>query len=209
LLLAGFKVEHYFGFPLRLSWARISSGEILFFGAQAQASLETKPTVKEDFRGNVLLEGGVPVFHGLVSGKVAFPGKDLPSGAILVVPAGEAPAPSLLKRAKGVLVEEGCPLDFLGVACQRLKIPALFQVRGAKNLSEGELVTLDTYQRKVYQGGGLAETLFLPFQGQGLSAARGYHLLRRLAGCLFSGETSGLSLEGLIDLLDKGWHEAL
>ncbi|WP_022852374.1 hypothetical protein [Thermodesulfatator atlanticus] len=192
-LIYSFILEHFFGFPLHLKWIKTKSGQILFYDVKVLKGIN--PEIAHE---KVLTEGGIVVYHGVVTGQLSLPKKYLLKDTILMIPKGEDIISVLSESIQGVLLEEGHPQDFIGHLCQQLKIPALCQVKGFRQLSEGAIVTLDTYHRKIYQGGSLEKPLFLPFQGKGIEAAKGYRRLRKLVELIFSEKSKEFSIEQLI-----------
>jgi len=134
----------------------------------------------------VLLSGeGEMAQQGVGSGPVfvAWEGRDMesfPTGAILVAHVSSPQYAAVLKRASGVITDIGSPLGHMATIAREYRVPTLLNAsRATMVLEEGEVVTLDAEQRKVYRG--LVRELRLhDFMRERIEEAYEYRLLRRM-----------------------------
>ena len=104
----------------------------------------------------VLLSGHVGS-PGVAAGPVfpLGPGRSLaevPPGVVLVVPRTTPELAPVLPRIAALLAEMGSATGHLTLVAREYGVPALVDVPDAAELPEGEVVTVDAYHGKVYQG---------------------------------------------------------
>ncbi len=77
---------------------------------------------------------------------------EVPPGVVLVVPRTTPELAPVLPRIAALLAETGSATGHLILVAREYGVPALVGARGAAGLPEGEMVTVDAYHGKVYQG---------------------------------------------------------
>ena len=77
---------------------------------------------------------------------------EVPPGVVLVVPRTTPELAPVLPRIAALLAEMGSATGHLTLVAREYGVPALVEARGAAALPEGEVVTVDAYHGKVYQG---------------------------------------------------------
>jgi pyruvate,water dikinase len=156
-------LEMHFGCPQDIEWAVLADGSIQILQSRPllipreQAGLAERP-VRPGPEQPPILEGGITASPGAACGPVFLVETTVdmlrfPPGAVLVA---RIPLPqwaALLSRAVAVVTEEGALTGHLAAVAREFKIPALMAAQGAgKILRQGELITVEADQRRIYAG---------------------------------------------------------
>ena len=152
-------LEAHCGCPHCVEWVKDGQGEIQVVQARHLPPADNFPRPPVDMAGTgalVLVSGhiGSP---GVAAGPVLHldPGESLaevPAGVVLVVPRTTPELAPVLPRIAALLVQMGSATGHLILVAREYGVPALVEVEGAAGLPEGEVVTVDAYHGKVYQG---------------------------------------------------------
>ncbi|MGB8992263.1 MAG: PEP/pyruvate-binding domain-containing protein [Desulfobaccales bacterium] len=153
-------LEGHCGCPHCVEWVKDDQGEIyvvqsrhLLSGTRAKACPDAAPEVAG---AEVLLSGdpgspGVaagPIFHLSPGGSLAA----VPQGVVLVAPQTTPELAPVLPRVAALLTEMGSATGHLALVAREYGVPALVDLKGAGDLPEGEVVTVDACYGKVYRG---------------------------------------------------------
>ena len=154
-------LEAHCGCPHCVEWVKDAQGDLLVVQARhllpADKAHRPPPDMAAAAAGvRVLLSGhiGSP---GVAAGPVFSlgPGRSLaevPDGVVLVVPRTTPELAPVLPRIAALLAEMGSATGHLTLVAREYGVPALVDAEGAAELPEGEVVTVDAYHGKVYQG---------------------------------------------------------
>jgi pyruvate,water dikinase len=154
-------LEAHCGCPHCVEWVKDVQGDIQVVQSRHLPPEDNsrRPPEDMDMAGagaQVLLRGyiGSP---GVAAGPVFTldPGKSLaevPSGVVLVVPRTTPELAPVLPRIAALLAEMGSATGHLILVAREYGVPALVEAGGAAELPAGEVVTVDAYHGKVYQG---------------------------------------------------------
>ncbi len=195
ILEVSFRLERYFRSPCRCLWLKDAQNKIWIY------HLEFLSGPLDFSSQSLIVKGGVPVHHGVVSAPASF----TPKGGLFLVPQKTC---SLLEKPlssiKGLVWAGGDLMGMEAAYLKRLGIPALFQASFLEEVSEGQWLCLDTYTQRLYQGGDLVLSFHMPFAGAGVEEIGGYRLLRRLWPFVFD-RSLRHSLVSILSLLEA--HE--
>jgi pyruvate,water dikinase len=152
-------LEAHCGCPHCVEWVKDGQGEIQVVQARHLPPADNFPRPPEDMAGTGAL--------GLVSGHTGSPGvaagpvlhlapgeslAEVPAGVVLVVSRTTPELAPVLPRIAALLVQMGSATGHLILVAREYGVPALVEVGGAAGLPAGEVVTVDAYHGKVYQG---------------------------------------------------------
>ncbi len=156
----GHRLEKIFGGPMDIEWVVDPAGKLWVVQArplilrQAAFDLRGQPEPSE----KPILEAGIPIQAGRVAGPTVcvtsdrLP-RDIPDGAILVLPVATPEIGALLPRLGGCIAETGNPAGHAASLLREWRVPSLFGVKNALRLLENHaLIGLDATQRKIYAG---------------------------------------------------------
>lgn len=157
------RIEDYYTLPQDIEWAVDPEGVIYILQCRPVQQMETPGGLQnEDSIGVdedvILVRGGVTASRGTAWGPVylADSGADIlkfPEGAILVVQQAHPRWASLLSRAAAVVTEQGGIAGHLACVAREFGVPALFGVKGVRDLLEsGKTVTVDAGGLIIYRG---------------------------------------------------------
>jgi pyruvate,water dikinase len=153
-------LEAHCGCPHCVEWVKDEQGDLLVVQSRhlppADNTRLPQDMAAAAAGAQVLLSGhiGSP---GVAAGPVFSMGfgrslTEAPPGVVLVVPRTTPELAPVLPRIAALLAETGSATGHLTLVAREYGVPALVEVRGAADLSEGEVVTVDAYHGKVYQG---------------------------------------------------------
>ena len=153
-------LEAHCGCPHCVEWVKDAQGDLLVVQSRhlLPANAGARPPqgmAEAAARARVLLSGHIgspgvaagPVFLG--SGRTL---AEVPAGVVLVVPRTTPELAPVLPRIAALLAEMGSATGHLTLVAREYGVPALVDAGGAAELPEGEVVTVDAYHGKVYQG---------------------------------------------------------
>jgi pyruvate, water dikinase len=100
--------------------------------------------------GRIASEGAAagPVFRLTAGRSLA----EVPPGVVLAAPRTTPQLAPVLPRVAALVTDVGAPTGHLALVAREYGVPALVDTAGAMALPEGEVVTVDAYQGKVYRG---------------------------------------------------------
>lgn len=154
-------LEAHCGCPHCVEWVKDDQGDIQVVQSRHLPPAGNSPRPPEDLAAAA---AGAQV---LVSGHIGSPGvaagpvlpldpglslAEVPAGVVLVVPRTAPKLASVLPRIAALLVEMGSATGHLILVAKEYGVPALVEAGGAAGLPAGEVVTVDAYHGKVYQG---------------------------------------------------------
>jgi pyruvate,water dikinase len=153
------RIEDYFGCPQDMEWTIDTEGTLWMLQARP-LRIEREDAVRPDVpKGTpLLLCGGEVVWGGRAVGAVhiARTREDedrLPTGALLVANQLLPDCVRFLPRVCGLIVERGSITGHAASIVREFRVPSLFGVEGALDkLVEGQVVSLDAANRRVYGG---------------------------------------------------------
>jgi pyruvate,water dikinase len=153
-------LEAHWGCPHCVEWVKDVRGDLLVVQCRHLPPVDRAPRppgMAEAAAGARVLLSGHPGSPGVAAGPVfpLGPGRSLaevPAGAVLVVPRTTPELAPVLPRIAALLAETGSATGHLSLVAREYGVPALLEALGAAALPEGEVVTLDAYHGKVYQG---------------------------------------------------------
>ena len=154
-------LEAHCGCPHCVEWVKDGQGDIQVVQSRHLPPADTSQRPPEDMAAaaagaQVLLSGYIgspgvaagPVFS-LESGESL---AEVPAGVVLVVRRTAPELAPVLPRIAALLVEMGSATGHLILVAREYGVPALVEVQGAAGLPAGEVVTVDAFHGKVYQG---------------------------------------------------------
>ncbi len=172
--LAGLAVsiENYCGRPQDIEWAIDHGGRIILLQCrpltmageevpeQETTALADEPSVNplKGFNYPILLRGQVTAGRGAGAGPVRVLRREADSlqfaeGEVMVIQQSLPGFAVLLSRAAAVIAEYGSISSHLANVAREYGVPALFGVEGAQaRLSDGQVVTVDADNLKIYEG---------------------------------------------------------
>ena len=154
-------LEAHSGCPYCVEWVKDEQGDLQVVQARQllPADKVGRPTqgMAEAAAGARVLLSGHVGSPGVAAGPVwpLTPGRSLaevPRGVVLVVPRTTPELAPVLPRIAALLAEMGSATGHLALVAREYGVPALVDVPGAAELPAGEVVTVDAYHGKVYQG---------------------------------------------------------
>jgi len=107
-----------------------------------------------DLKGEVALNG-FGISNGLGIGKVNVvrnAHSNFENGDVLVAESLNVELLPLIKKAKGVVVNEGGCLSNMGILCRELEVPVVVHENATSELRNGLIVSVDGYRGRVYRG---------------------------------------------------------
>ena len=161
------RIESHFGCPQDVEWALDEEGKLWVVQSRSLALADSGAMhLKARIRGNPILFGGCSVYPGRVSGKVHLVTdiKSLnatPQGAILFLRKASPEIIEVFPRISGLVAEWGNLTGHAAALLREFMIPSVFQLPGAfENLHNGDPVSLDAVQPRVYAGSHWPERNF-------------------------------------------------
>jgi pyruvate,water dikinase len=154
-------LEAHCGCPHCVEWVKDGQGDLQVVQSRHLPPADNSRRPPEDMAAaaagaQVLLSGNIGS-PGVAAGPVFSldPGRSLaevPPGVVLVVPRTTPELAPVLPRIAALLSESGSATGHLILVAREYGVPALVEAGGAAGLPEGEVVTVDAYHGKVYQG---------------------------------------------------------
>ncbi|MBM4300136.1 MAG: hypothetical protein FJ121_01180 [Deltaproteobacteria bacterium] len=154
-------LEAHGGCPHGVEWVKDAQGDLQVVQSRplppADNSRRPPQGMAEAAAGVRVLLGGHVGSPGVAAGPLFLMGPDrslaeVPPGVVLVVPRTTPELAPLLPRIAALLAEMGSATGHLTLVAREYGVPALVDALGAAELPEGEVVTVDAYHGKVYQG---------------------------------------------------------
>ena len=154
-------LEAHCGCPHCVEWVKDGQGDLLVVQSRhllpADKARRPPEGMAEAAAGAQVLLSGHTGSPGVAAGPVfrLGPGRSLaevPDGVVLVVPRTTPELAPVLPRIAALLAEMGSATGHLALVAREYGVPALVDAPGAAALPEGQVVTVDAYHGKVYQG---------------------------------------------------------
>jgi pyruvate,water dikinase len=149
-------IEDLYGCPQDIEWAK-EGDHIYIVQARPITTLKTKEAPTEDIKGVELLSG-LPASPGIGSGQteiILHPSEivKLKSGEVLVAEMTTPDFVPAMKRAAAIVTERGGRTCHAAIVSRELGVPCVVGVSNAtKVLEQKQLVTVDGFQGKIFQG---------------------------------------------------------
>jgi len=156
----GLAIEKYMGFPQDIEWAITEDGAVDILQARTlQVRDISRAPAGGAFEGmKLLMERGTTASKGQSAGEIALlKGEEdiekVREGAILVTREGFPKIVKISSLLRGIILERGNPLEHLACVAREYRIPMLVRATNAMEiLREGQVVTLDADEARVYEG---------------------------------------------------------
>jgi len=164
LVESALKLENHYGEPQDVEWA-VDENDKLYI-------LQTRPigVYRDDDTGDeekpreievdadLLFQGGDIAYRGVAHGPVFVLKNDadlskVPNGCILVTHRASPKIVSVMTRTKGIITDVGSSTGHMSTLAREFMIPTVVNTGNARDvLMTGMYVTLDSHNRKVYEG---------------------------------------------------------
>ncbi|MDI6853975.1 MAG: PEP/pyruvate-binding domain-containing protein [Deltaproteobacteria bacterium] len=156
-------LEDYFGYPQDVEWLKDEQGNLVIVQSRPLRLTEVRARLCRALAGvetdaEVLLREGLPASMGVAAGPVHFLKGDqdlaeIPAGAVLVAPRTKPILAPVVPRLAALVTDVGSPTGHLALIAREYGIPALVDTFNATALlPEGETVTVDAFNVRVYRG---------------------------------------------------------
>jgi pyruvate,water dikinase len=156
-------LEDYFGYPQDVEWLKDEQGNLVIVQSRPLRLTEVRPRLCRALAGvetdaEVLLKQGLAASLGVAAGPVHLLGGDqdlaeIPGGVVLVAPRTKPTLAPVVPRLAALVTDVGSPTGHLALIAREYGIPALVDTFNATALlAEGETVTVDTFNARVYRG---------------------------------------------------------
>ncbi len=155
------RLEAYYGPAQDIEWALSDEGRIVVLQCRPLQRQKTErtggPSDAPPAGHDVLLSGGSTASTGAGCGPVCVVRKHIdalrfPEGAVLVAEQALPRWAALLGRCAAVVTEQGSMAGHLANVAREFGVPALFGVKKATGMPEGEIVTVDADRCRIYAG---------------------------------------------------------
>ena len=165
----GKHIEDLYQFPQDIEWAQQEDKEIFIVQTRPVTTIkaETVAEVLPEVKATVLLSGRA-ASPGMASGpvKIVYESSQIDkveSGDILVAKMTSPDFVPAMKRAVAIIAERGGRTSHAAIVSRELGIPCIVGAEGAvTTLTNGQIVTVDGSQGKVYEGRVAAEKSAVP-----------------------------------------------
>ncbi len=155
-------LERHFQHPQDVEWALDQEDNLILLqtrNLRAHEKVEKKKVLEQiSAEYPLLLEGGVVGAFGIGAGpvfKIRSP-EDLanfPKGAVLVAPQTSPRFVSVMDKAAAIITDVGSATGHMAILAREFQVPALVDTQKATQLlTQGQEVTVDTYNARVYGG---------------------------------------------------------
>lgn len=156
-------LEDYFGYPQDMEWLKDEHGNFFIVQARPLRLTEVRARLCRALAGvvthaEVLLEEGLSGSLGVAAGPVYLMGREqdpseIPPGVVLVAPRTKPQLAPVVPRLAALVTDVGSPTGHLALIAREYGIPALVDTFHATALlPEGEMVTVDAFNARVYRG---------------------------------------------------------
>jgi pyruvate,water dikinase len=155
----GVRLEQHFRTPQDVEWVLDPEGALWIVQARPLVNAETSRTrTRSRVKSDPKLSGGRTVYPGQTSGKAFLVDEiqnigEAPFGAVVFI---RKPSPEIIRifpRIAGLVAEWGNVAGHAAALLREFRIPSVFKMVGAfENLHNGDLVSLDAVQARVYPG---------------------------------------------------------
>jgi pyruvate,water dikinase len=148
-------LEEHYGSAQDIEWA-VEYGKVYIVQTRPVTTTE-KESKSIKVSGNIIVDG-LAASPGIVTGKVRLIGgvPDLPkllSGEILVTKMTNPDMVVAMQKASAIVTDEGGQTCHAAIVSREIGLPAIVGTRKAtKILHDGQLITVDAYNGKIYEG---------------------------------------------------------
>lgn len=163
------KIHHHFTSPQRIVFQIRKNDFIVIMVKEKEKDISSsKPQFSSLVRSLTLLGSGTPASPGFVSGpyRKITPRSNLNQvnyGDIVVINQFKTQYAPLLKKAACLVSIQGSPLSHLSIISRELGIPAVVNCHfSLNNLCNGDIITVDAVNGKIYQGGQVTSSPLTP-----------------------------------------------
>ena len=163
-VLAGYgvKLEEHYRCPQDVEWALDRDGRLLVLQSRP---LRLQAPAAEGLRDippvtgyPVLVEGGAAAFPGVGCGPAFHVRRDedlldFPEGAVLVAPHSSPKFVMVMPKAQAIVTDAGSISGHMASLSREFAIPSLLDTRVAtRTIPPGQIITVDAYTCRIYQG---------------------------------------------------------
>jgi pyruvate,water dikinase len=165
LKLAGLAqiLEDYFGYPQDAEWLKDDQGNLVLVQSRPLRITEVRARLCRELAGmvsgaEVILAGGLTGSSGVAAGPVyhlkrAEDLAGIPAGVVLVAPRTKPQLAPVVPRLAALVTDVGSPTGHLALIAREYGLPALVDTfQATALLPEGEVVTVDAFNARVYRG---------------------------------------------------------
>jgi pyruvate, water dikinase len=156
-------LEDYFGCPQDVEWLKDEHGRLVIVQCRPLRLTEVRARLCRSLAGvesaaEVLLAQGLAGSMGVAAGPVYFLKRDrdfagIPPGVVLVIPRTTPQLAPVVPRLAALVADMGSPTGHLALISREYGIPALVDTfEATARLTEGEVVTVDAFNVRVYRG---------------------------------------------------------
>ena len=157
-------LEEYYQSPRDIEWAIDSEGEIYILQTRnlkmSSGLTETKDeeVLHDPYANRVLINWGLAAAPGVGAGPVHMVLKDqdlhpFPHGGVLVVKSTHPKYATVMDEASAIIAEVGSVVGHMASLARESQVPTIVDAKDAtKLLRPGQMVTVDAYRNKVYDG---------------------------------------------------------
>jgi pyruvate,water dikinase len=161
----GLRLEAHYGGPQDVEWALDQDDRLILLQSRPLAPPPQAAQAEQGRRASapapgrrVLLEGGETASPGAGCGEVFHVRRDddladFPDGAVLVAAHSSPKFMVVMPRARAIVTDHGSVTGHMASLTREFGVPAVLGLEGASGtLKQGELVTVDAGNRRIYQG---------------------------------------------------------
>jgi pyruvate,water dikinase len=165
LKLAGLAqvLEDYFGYPQDAEWLKDEQGQLVLVQSRPLRITEVRARLCRGLAGmvshaEVILAGGLTGSAGVAAGPVYHLKRDedlaeIPAGVVLVAPRTKPQLAPVVPRLAALVTDVGSPTGHVALIAREYGLPALVDTfQATALLPEGEMVTVDAFNARVYRG---------------------------------------------------------
>jgi pyruvate, water dikinase len=156
-------LEDYFGCPQDVEWLKDERGTLVMVQSRPLRITEARARLCRELAGvisgaEILLAGGLAGSLGVAAGPVYRLKRDedladIPAGVVLVAPRTKPQLAPVVPRLAALVTDVGSPTGHLALIAREYGLPALVDTfQATARLSEGEMVTVDAFNARVYRG---------------------------------------------------------
>jgi len=155
-------LEGHYQTPRDIEWVIDQEGEIYIVQTRdlkmATGSTEKEETSVDPYADRVLINWGLVAASGVGAGPVHLVTKDrdlhpFPAGSVLVVKSFRPNHVTVMDEASAIISETGSAAGHMASLARESQIPTIVDAKDAtKLLRPGQMVTVDAYRNKVYDG---------------------------------------------------------
>lgn len=184
------KLEEHFKGPQDIEWALDKRGNLFILQARPlQVSPPERGTQPLPLIAGypLLIEEGASAFPGVGWGPAVHVRSEadllcFPEGGVLVAPHSSPQFVLVMKKARAIVTDRGSVSGHMAALAREFAVPTLLGTEEAtRRIPEGEIVTVDAYSGRVYQGRVEPLLAFQTRAGSPMQETPVYQTLRRVA----------------------------